>query len=286
VTIGNVLHSFDGADNLTDTDIVMRVIGQAERADYPIAKVYLKERFLKIPAFWSEERKLYWDRGGAFIGNSGREFTLVLAGADDTLLEYQLNEETEFLVLPEDITPGNYRYQIIIESKGLFKKTKDIVAIGDCVIGDKNLLRFMNRKIVVESITDESNEEAGHIRIRPCYIDRIKYCGMEDTSEGYCPVYSGILFSLGDHGERYEFSAKVHTNKKGIVKMMVNPVRIVYISDTSLCITDFDGDGLYYYYYYDCSLNRIYALTDREYTKANKQKYSNADVYSYRTERI
>ena len=92
---------------------------------------------------------------------------------------------------------------------------------------------------------------------------------MEDTSEGYCPVYSGILYTTGYHGERYEFSYDVHTNKKGITKMLVNPVRIVYISNTALCITDPDGDGLYYYNYY-----------------ANKQKYSNADLYSYRTERV
>ena len=163
----------------------------------------------------------------------------------------------------------------------------EVVAVGDCIIGDKNLLRFMNRRIVVESITDEFKEEAGHILIRPCYIDQIQYCGMEDTSEGYCPVYSGILYTTGYHGERYEFSYDVHTNKKGITKMLVNPVRIVYISDTALCITDPDGDGLYYYNYYDRSLESVvFALTDHEYTKANKQKYSNADLYSYRTERV
>ena len=68
--------------------------------------------------------------------------------------------------------------------------------------------------------------------------------------------------------------------------MLVNPVRIVYISDTALCITDPDGDGLYYYNYYDRSLESVvFALTDHEYTKANKQKYSNADLYSYRTEK-
>ena len=69
--------------------------------------------------------------------------------------------------------------------------------------------------------------------------------------------------------------------------MMVNPVRIVYISDTSLSITDPDGDGLYYYSYYDRGLESVvYSLTDHEYTKVNKQRYSNADLYSYRTERM
>ena len=145
----------------------------------------------------------------------------------------------------------------------------------------------MDRKIVVESITDEIKEEAGHIPIRTCYIDQIQYCGMKDTSEGHCPVYSGILYTMGYHGERYEFSPAVYMGKSGIAKMMVNPVRIVYVSDTLLCITNQDGDGLYYYHYYDNSINtNVFALTDREYTKANKQLYSTADLYAYRTERI
>ena len=100
-------------------------------------------------------------------------------------------------------------------------------------------------------------------------------------------VYNGILYSIGHHGERYEFSFDVHTNKKGITKMRANPVRIVYISDSSLCITDPDRDGLYYNSYFDRTTQSVvYALTDYEYNNANKHKYSNADIYLYRTERI
>lgn len=86
----------------------------------------------------------------------------------------------------------------------------------------------MNRRIVVESITDEFKEEAGHILIRPCYIDQIQYCGMEDTSEGYCPVYSGILYTTGYHGERYEFSYDVHTNKRALQNVGESGSNCVY----------------------------------------------------------
>ena len=287
VTIGNVLQSFTGTDDFADVDVEMQIIGQKQRESYTLAKVYYKERFLKSPAFWSEEKKLFWDHGGAFIGSAGREFMLVLTGTDEAAYEFKLDENTECVDIPEDMPSGNFRYEISIQCGGLFKRIKEVVATGDCIVGDKNLLRFMNRRIVVESITDEFKEEAGHILIRTCYIDQIRFCGVEDTSEGYCPVYSGVLYTEGYHGERYEFSYDAHTNKKGINKMMVNPVRIVYISDTTLCITDADGDGLYYYNYYDRSLESVvYALTDHEYTKVNKHKYSNADLYSYRTERM
>lgn len=287
VTIGNVLQSFTGTGDFIDANIELQITGQKQVESYALAKVYYKERFLKPPAFWSKGQKLFWDHGGAFIGSSGRDFTLVLTGTDETTYEFKLDENTEYIEIPDSMPIGNFRYEISLQSDGLFKRSKEIVATGDCIIGDKNLLRFRDCRIVVESITDESNEEAGHISIRTCYIDQIRFCGMEDASEGYCPVYSGVLYTTGHHGERYEFSYDTHTNKKGITKMMVNPVRIVYVNDTALCITDADGDGLYYYKYYDRSLNSVvYALTDREYTKTNKHKYSNADLYSYRTERL
>ena len=114
---------------------------------------------------------------------------------------------------------GNYQsLKSVSKPEDYSKGQKKLWQSAICIIGDKNLLRFMNRRIVVESITDEFKEEAGHILIRPCYIDQIQYCGMKDTSEGYCPVYSGILYMTGYHGERYEFSYDVHTNKKGIKK--------------------------------------------------------------------
>ena len=248
---------------------------------------YFKEQFLKQPEFWFEEHKLFWDHGGVFIGNAGRQFSLTLTGPDEAEYEFNLNEDTECIAIPIEMPIGNYCYEISIMTGGLFKKAKETIAVGDCIIGDKNLLRFINRKIVVKYITDEFKEEAGHIPIRTCYIDQIKFRGIEDTSEGLCPIYEGTLFTIGYNGERYEFSFDEYTNKKGKKKMIVNPVRIVYISDTALCITDADGDGLYYYSYYDRNTeSTIYALTDYEYTKVNKHKYSNADLYLYRTERM
>lgn len=287
VTIGNVLQSLDRTGNEESVDVEMQVSCSGRRESYTLAKVFCKERFLWQPEFWTEEKRLCWDHGGMFVGRQGRTFTLRLAGPEDAAFTFGLDESTEYLTIPDEMPLGNYRYEISILTGGLFKKRNEVIADGDCVIGDKNLLRFMGRRIVVESITDEFKEDAGHILIRTCYIDQIKFQDMEDTSEGYCPVYSGVMFTRGYHGERYEFSFDAHTNKRGVVKMMVNPVHIVYISDTTLCITDADGDGLYYHSYYDRDSGTVlYALTDREYTKDNKHRYSNADLYLYRTERM
>ena len=286
VTIGNVLQALNSVDGPEAVGVEMRVNRMGQRACYMLAKVFCKERFLNRPVFWTEGKKLCWDHGGAFIGMSGRTFTLCLTGADSASFSFVLDDNTESLQLPDEMPVGNYQYEISFQVGGLFRREKEIIAVGDCVIGDKNLLRFMGRRIAVRSITDEFKGEAGHICIQTCYIDKIEFLGMEDTSEGYCPVYSGVMFTRGRYGERYEFSYDAHTNKRGITKMTVNPVRIVYINDTTLCITDADGDGLYYYSYYDRDAGTVlYALTDREYTKENKHRYSNADLYLYRTER-
>lgn len=287
VTLGNVLQSFCNTESFSLAEVQMKVSGSRQSSTYTLARVCYKERFLGQPEFWTEDKKLFWNQGGTFIGKANRSFTLSLYGETDTPVEFKLDENTEYVDIPDDMPIGNYRYEISILSGSLFKKVKEVIAEGDCVVGDQNLLRFKNRRIVVDSITDEFNEKAGRIPIRTCYIDNIEFVGLEDTSEGYCPVYSGVIYTTGYHGERYEFSFDKHTNKRGVTKMMVNPVRIVYIGDIALCITDSDGDGLYYYRYYDRYLeSTVYALTDHEYTKQNKHTYANADLYSYRTERI
>lgn len=287
VTLGNVLQSFCGTGEFSLADVVMKINGIKQSSTYLLARVCYNERFLGRPEFWTEEQKLYWNQGGTFIGKKGRKFTLSLYGETDTPIEFQLDENTEYVEIPPNMPIGNYRYEISILTGSLFKKARKVIAAGDCVVGDQNLLRFLDRRIVIDAITDGFNEDVGYIAIRMCYIDKIKFQGMEDTSEGHCPVYSGVMYTTGYYGGRYEFSFDNHTNKRGVTKMMVNPVRIVYIGDTTLCITDSDGDGLYYYHYYDRYLeNTVYALTDHDYTEKNKHTYANADLYSYRTERI
>lgn len=287
VTIGNVLQSLCNVESMSLADVEMSVHGHKQSSKYMLARVCYKERFLSKPEFWTEENKLFWNQGGTFIGKTGRTFTLELQGENGDPISFQLDENTEYIEMPEDIEIGVYRFQISIMSGGMFKRIKEVIAEGDCIVGDQNLLRFNDRRIVIESLTNGFNEEAGYIPIRPSYIDQIRFMGMQDTSEGYCPVYSGVMYTTGYRGERYEFSFDEHVTSRGVKKLMINPARIVYLNNTTLCITNSDGDGLYYYHYYDKNMEtRVYALTDHEYTQQNKQNYSNADLYLYRTERI
>jgi hypothetical protein len=264
----------------------MSAVGVAESQRYTLAKVCFKECFLLQPEFWYEDGKLYWNRGGTFIGKPNRRFKLELYGLGQNY-SFELDEDTEYLELPEGIQIGVYRYFINVRSRGMFKTTSETIASGDCIIGDRNRLRFLNRKIVLESLTDAFQKQVGHIFITPCYIDQPEFLGIEDTSEGMCPVYQGILYTIKPDGNRYTFAFESYFSKGGHKKMMVNPVRIIYIGKNTLCITDSDGDGLYYCRLYNRYYNtEVYSLTDRAYAKDNRDKYSTADLYSYRIERM
>ena len=286
-TIGNVLHSYVPEDSSPCADIQMRVESARLSQTYSLAEVYFKERFLRQPRLWTEGSMLFWDWGEAFIGRTGRKFLLDLSDGGGNTASFTLDEETQSVPLSADMPMGNYRYAVSIETGNLFSRVRETIAEGDCVIGDKNALRFKDRRIILDAVTDESKEDEGHIPIRPCYIDTIEFLGTEDTSEGLCPVYRGVMYSAGADGERYEFSFTSHSSSRGISKIQVNPVRIVYVGETALCITDPDGDGLYYRRFYDRSRGRnAYVLTDHEYTKETQRSYSIADLYIYRTERI
>ena len=284
--VGNAIHAVTpGHDPCAALE--MRLEGRRYSQTYSLGTIYFKERFLKQPVFWTEESTLYWDRGGGFVGKTDRQFRLELIDKSGDKTDFTLEEDTQSIQFHQNMPAGNYRYAVSIETRSLFSVTREVIAEGDCVIGDKNVLRFLDRRIVLEAVTDEDREDSGHISIRPCYIDQISFLGIEDTSEGLCPVYQGVMYSVGQGDRRYEFSYDAHTNSRGIKKMPVNPVRIVYVGDAALCITDPDGDGLYYYRFYDkANARNVYALTDYEYTKETKQRYSTADLYSYRTERI
>ena len=76
---------------------------------------------------------------------------------------------------------------------------------------------------------------------------------------------------------------------KGHRIYQINPVRIIYINDSTLSIThdtgdpEDPGDGFYYYNYFDKYARvDVYQITDREPTKYNRDRYYLADLYAYK----
>ena len=288
VTLGNVLLSMADGQSRSMEKVSMRVTASGKAQDYVLTRVCFKEQFLQKPSLWTEGRRLYWDQGGAFIGKSGREFKLSLVSETGESYKYPLAETAEYVDLDDYMPDGNYRYTLSVVSGGMFRRVEEILSEGDCQIGDPNLFRFFNRRIVIDSVTDPDHEDIGHVRIKTCWIDQIRFRGIEKTSEGQCPVYTGVLYTTDRYGNRYNFSSEAHANDRGISKIMVNPVRIIYVSDTALCLANLDDDGFYYYHYYDNRLGcEVFEITDREYTsKQQEQFYSTPDLYIFHTERV
>ena len=289
VTLGNVLQSMADGQSRSMEKVSMRVTAAGKAQDYVLTRVCFKEQFLQKPSFWTEGRRMYWDQGGAFIGKSGREFKLSLVSEGGEAYPYKLAEAAEYVDLDDNMPDGNYRYTLSMVSGGLFRRVEETLAEGDCQIGDPNLFRFANRRIVIDYLTEDGHEEIGHLRIKTCWIDQIQFRGIEETSEGpSTPVYTGVLYTRTPNGNRYDFSSAAHTNDRGVTKRLVNPVRIIYVNERVLCLADPEDDGLDYYHYYNKTIGcQVFEITDRPYTNSQqKQYYGTPDLYIYRTERV
>ena len=105
-------------------------------------------------------------------------------------------------------------------------------------------------------------------------------------------MYTGTLYYVTENSHtRKEYSSITGTTPDGRALLMVNPVKIYYINDSTINITDIDGDGLYYQSIFDREKYKtIYFITDWDPTapqnRAYRKNYYVADLFSYRKERI
>jgi len=102
-----------------------------------------------------------------------------------------------------------------------------------------------------------------------------------------CPVYKGKMFYMGKNLNHHKFSSERRMSDEGFQLYKINPVKIAFINEHTLSITDEDGDGIYYYRYFNkTALKNVYAITDREPTVRTRNTYYLADLYTYRKVRI
>ena len=100
-------------------------------------------------------------------------------------------------------------------------------------------------------------------------------------------MHSGVMFFMGQSMRHHVFSFEDMISEKGFQLYKINPVKIVFINDHTLSITNEDGDGIYYYRYFDkSSRENRYFITDREPTIDKQRYYYLADLYTYRKTRV
>ena len=183
---------------------------------------------------------------------------------------------------------GKYDYQIVKISRSIFKAEEKVLDEGKLTLGDANDFRFIGYKIRIKSITFEEDGILRRIKIGNTFIDKIDYLGIHEvSSEGRrCPIYQGIMYYVGPGYERYDFSFSDVTGDNGRQLYKVNPVKIIFLNESTISITNQDGDGLYYHRYLNRNMmQNYYAVTDIEPVWNQKDIYL-ADLYTYEKERI
>lgn len=296
--LGNALYGYSNQNDRSWLRVMLDIPCGEEHKKYGLGKIAAKEQFVEKPVLKLKNGRLTWDFGHGFIGNTTGAFKLnICTGTEyETSFDLKLDQEviTDFIELPL----GEYSYTISKQSGNLFSMQMVSIVAGNFYVGDVNELRFLNHIIQIDSITFEDDTKYESVRIRPCCIDHIEYKGIQyvGSEDRECPVYTGIMF-FTNNGERHEYSYMDGKDEKGNLLYQVNPVRIVYINDSTLSITNETGDsedpgyGFYYYRYYDkYAMVNVYQITDREpiakknpYTGKREQpkNYFLADLYSY-----
>lgn len=286
-SLGNALISYEKQPTEEWIDLYLKVTDKSgnEYGTSLIGSFALKEQFIETPELSYRDRMLLWDRGYGFIGNPGKRFIVELINAETSeVLSFSANSDDLIIAENVDIPTGEYDYIISAESENIFVSEKEEIASGNFIAGDINEIRFNNRQISVNIISLE--EDDTHFVIQPSYIDGITYIGTEyvDSEDCDCPIYSGTMFYYGTGGVRRDYSNS-YNDENGTY--MINPVRIIYINEKVIGLSNDDGDGFYFYRRFDkYKMENKYFLTDREPTKVNEKDYNLGDLYIYSVEEI
>ena len=285
--LGNAVFAYSDIRK-TDWISIILVVSQGKCSqEYVIGQLSPVERFINEIQFDFRDNSIYWNRGLGFIGNSMGNFKLRIYTPEKNI-DYPLVLENELIVLKTDLPHNVYNCAIIKESENIFLGKETVLFSGTIIIGDKDELRFNNSMIRIVYITYEDDGKLRSVPINKVYIDNIKYFGIQfvDSEDRECPVYSGIMYCLDENNKRHTFAFNNWISEKGHHHYKINPVRIVFINERTLSITDEDGDGIYYYKYFNKSTwTNVYSITDREPNINNQDKYNLADLYTYKKER-
>ena len=288
-TFGNTIYSL--MDSKTESITLNLKNRQGESRIYKIGKVYFREQFISEPKVEYAEGNLMWDCGYGFIGNTSKD-TYIRIFDEKGKPIYEEKLDLNATLISENISfhDGEYRYLIYRESADLFSLEENNLAQGIFVCGNYDKIRFNGSKIVISQIVFDNAISTGVINILTAYIDHIEYdekLSLEEGSEGICPTYFGTMYFINPEGKRHDYAFENEYRSERDTRVKTNPVKIVYINDSVLLVTDCEGDALMYRYYYDrYTHEKIYLITDHEQSAFNQDKYDFVDLLRYRKESL
>lgn len=290
-TLGNAVFGLDNTQGTKWAEIKMLIYKNGERLrEYMLGKIALVEQFAESLKLSYENGILKWDTHNHFYGDSTGNMMIGIKAEQGEEIKLPLDLNKEIIADEVKLPLGEYKYEILKQSANIFSTSNTLLGQGIFYVGDANELRFMNKRIVIDKITCEENNQLEVIHIKKTYIDNIKYLGTEfvPCEDQVCPIYSGTMFFISDtKRKRKEYSYCDGESGKGYMVYKVNPIRIVYINDGTLSLTNEYEQGIYYYKYYDRELEEIvFQITDREPNARTQSRYYLGDLYSYTKEGV
>lgn len=284
---GNAVFAYsdDGSDWI---DIVLFAVSGELSQKNVIGRISPREQFRTSVQFDYHDDSLYWNRGMGFVGNLDNALTLRLF-KDEVIEEYPLDLESSVVVENPGLSPDEYAYQIVKASENIFLGDETVIDEGYLFIGDRNEIRFRDKMIAIQSITYEEDDSIKSVEITGTYIDKIEYQGIHfvDSEDRECPVYTGAMFYMGQSMKHHYFAYNEGVSERGHELYKVNPVKIVFINEHTISITNEEDDGIYYYRFFDkFAMENRYSITDREPVDKYKHAYYLADLYTYTKEEV
>lgn len=282
--LGNSIHGYTPRDMEQWLDVYAELSeGHNVSESILLGKISVTEQFFRPPKLFSKDGKLIWDRGQGFIGDNKVPLQITICEGTAYQKDYSVSLESEVIDSDFSLPIGVYKYKISKRSKNIFSKQMIEIISGDFYIGDENELRFLNKTIQLDFITCEDAEYDIRV-LKKSYIDKINFKGIQyiRSENSDCPVYSGIMFYENDTGRRIEYSYIDTKDKNGIWREKVNPVKIIFINDTTLSLVSESDDGFSVYRKTERSMLRnVYQITDRVQTLADEEDYDSADLYIF-----
>lgn len=288
-TLGNTLYSL--MDPKSETLKLVLADQDGQTKTYNLGKILFKEQFTAAPHVEYVEDRLMWDCGYGFVGDKSKDTFIQITGENSEIIfEGTLDLDVSLIADKLSIPDGMYKYSIFRESEDLFSLEKTELAQGCLVCGNYDKVRFNNSRIVISQIVFDNAVSTGVVSIMPVYIDNIQYdeaLSKEEGSEGICPTYSGTMYFINPEGKRHDYAFEDEYRSEKDIRVKTNPVRIVYINDNVLLVTDSDDDALMYRFYYDkYTHEKIHHITDHKPSAFDQGNYDTVDLLRYGKESL
>lgn len=239
----------------TSTDSTVKIYLILDADEYCIGEIVYSPFFTEDPIIKYSDSVLSCLWEPFYIGGKDDISLTIHMQEIDLTLPLQKNNEVYSEFDAEHFEEGEYEYDIIS------RFSSEPIVSSRMFIGSEKYSRFYNRTLCLQYITDSNSEIADSHKIKPVYIEDIKFIISEyvPSEDGIYDIYSGRMYWENNAGQKVYFSDDYDEEKR---TYNVNPVKIIYLNDRYYRIVTQDDDGLYYHFFTvnDVETNQI---TDR-----------------------